>query len=398
MDNIKNFTHIVLAQDFFPKIGGAHLFLYEVYKRWPYPIIFLTQDYSYLPGFRSEQARFDAFNHCSIKILRKLPLIDDINLFSMYHWQKLMETLSIIREISKKRPVVLHCLRAFPEGIEALFSKILYGKTCKIITYAHGEDVLIANSSRQLTFMAKKVYNNSELVIANSLATKGFVQKLSSKANTVVVHPGVDMDKFNVMEGEIAEYRKKLGVSNNEILLVTISRMELRKNHAAVIKAIKGLQEEGLSFAYVIAGEGDEESNLRNLVVSLELEGRVKFLGRISEHEKPLCFAAADIHVMPSIQVGPLIEGFGIVFLEAAAAGVPSIAGQVGGQSEAVVDGKTGVLVNGEDLNALKRALRYLAENEEIRKKMGERGKRWAYKHDWNKVTQRIFREIQKVI
>ena len=71
----------------------------------------------------------------------------------------------------------------------------------------------------------------------------------------------------------------------------------------------------------------------------------MRFTGAVSDAEKKLIFAACDIHAMPSVQLGEMIEGFGIVFLEAAAAGKPSICGNIGGQAEAVLDGRTGLVV-----------------------------------------------------
>ena len=80
-------THIILTQDFFPQIGGAHLFLYEVYKRWPNPVVVLTQDYSNIGELGSLQAKFDSSDHCSLKIVRRLPVIADINIFSTFYWR-----------------------------------------------------------------------------------------------------------------------------------------------------------------------------------------------------------------------------------------------------------------------------------------------------------------------
>jgi phosphatidylinositol alpha-1,6-mannosyltransferase len=109
----------------------------------------------------------------------------------------------------------------------------------------------------------------------------------------------------------------------------------------------------------------------------------------VSEDEKALILAAADIHVMPSVQVGPMIEGFGIVFLEAAAAGIPSIAGNTGGQPEAVLQGETGFVIDGTDLEQIKSAIRCLARDKELRLRMGRAGRCWAKKNDWDRIVER---------
>ena len=97
---------------------------------------------------------------------------------------------------------------------------------------------------------------------------------------------------------------------------------------------------------------------------------------------------------MPSIQHGEMIEGFGIVFLEAAAAGVPSICGNVGGQAEAVVRGKTGLVVDGASLYDVKRAIRRLATDKSMRVMMGREGRKWAENHDWDHVVEATWEAI----
>ena len=396
--NIKSTINILLSQDFFPKIGGAHKWLYEVYKTWPDPVIVLTQDYSRHPELISQQIQFDSQNHGSIEITRRDLEIDDINLFNSKYLVRFFKTLKLIQTIRAQKTLTLHCLRAFPEGIVGLALRLFCRQKCKFVTYAHGEEILIARTSRQLQLFARMVYKRSDLVIANSNSTKKLVKDLAPDAKIAVIHPGVDTNAFNVSVERCTEYRKKLGWPEDTVILITIARMEPRKNHAAVIEVMAGLLKEGLPLGYLLGGTGEEDANLRKLVNKLGLDDRVKFLGRVPEKEKPLCFASSDIHVMPSVQVGSMIEGFGIVFLEAAAAGVPSIAGNVGGQSEAVLHGKTGLVVDGSNLSELKQAIRYLAENKPIREQMGSEGKIWAKKCDWDNVTQQSVVEIGRTL
>ncbi len=121
-------------------------------------------------------------------------------------------------------------------------------------------------------------------------------------------------------------------------------------------------------------------------------------MGFVSEKEKILAFNLADIYIMPSIKHGSMIEGFGIVFLEAAAAGIPSIAGNVGGQPEAVRDGETGIVVNGKSREEVKDALRYLILNPEVRERMGKKGKKWAKQHEWKRISEKIYLEFLKIM
>ena len=385
-----------MTQDFFPKIGGAHLWLYEVYKRWPRQVAVLTQDYGCDVNLIGPQREFDSMNHGNIKIFRENLESEDINIFNVKYIKQLFEVLRFIRNISNSRTMALHALRAFPEGVWALAFQASCRRVCKLITYAHGEEVLIAKTSHQLLLLTKLVLRKSNLIIANSRSTKNIIKEIVPNANVAVVHPGVDINRFYVPKMQCDTFKKKQGY-HYPIILFSIARMEARKNHAMVIRAVAQLLKEGLPIGYLIAGTGEENNKLHNLVAELGLSSYVRFLGKIPEKEKPLYFASSDIHVMPSIQCGPMIEGFGIVFLEAAATGTPSIAGNVGGQKEAVLHGQTGLVVDGNNINELEKAIRYLAKNKKIRRRMGERAKKWAQQHDWNNVTKKIMVALNSI-
>jgi phosphatidylinositol alpha-1,6-mannosyltransferase len=174
--------------------------------------------------------------------------------------------------------------------------------------------------------------------------------------------------------------------------------MEPRKNHAAVIRSVALLSREGLRLRYVCVGDGPERSNLIELARSLGISDLVQFPGAIPERDKTLVFASLDVHAMPSIQVGEMIEGFGIVFLEAAAAGRPSVCGSSGGQAEAVRDGRTGVVVDGRELTEVASAIRRLALDQALRVQMGHAARSWAEEHDWQRVLQRTHAAITAAV
>jgi len=155
-----------------------------------------------------------------------------------------------------------------------------------------------------------------------------------------------------------------------------------------VIRALAELREEGLAVGYVCAGDGEERCSLKDMADKLDLTQWVHFPGEVTEHDKKLIYGASDIFAMPSIQVGEMIEGFGIVFLEAAAAGLPSICGNTGGQTEAVLHGKTGIVVDGTSLVEVCRAIRSLVKQPQIRTELGRQARTWAEKHDWANVVE----------
>ena len=355
----------------------------------------LTQDYSSQKEFRKSQADFDLREHGSLRIQRKDIFIDDIEIVKPSYLKKFAHILKELRKLDKGRKVTLHCIRVFPEGIAGIFFKGMRFGKCKIVTYAHGEEILVSHTSKQLHFLGKLTLKFSDLVIANSKSTRDLVMSLYPQAKTEIIHPGVDISAFKIPEDARVAFRKAWGWTDDTIILTTVARMEARKNHGSVIRALAELRNQDLKLGYVIAGEGEERNRLGTMAKELGVSQWVKFMGRVSDEDKILIFSSVDIHIMPSVQLGPMTEGFGIVFLESAAAGLPSIAGNVGGQPEAVKDGKTGIIVDGTDLNQIKDAIQRLASNPDLCRSMGEAGKRWAEENDWEIATKRIYHAVQ---
>ena len=393
----KEINHYLIATDFFPKIGGAHYWLYQVYRNWPEKVIAYVQDYTNDRDLANLQTKFDKDNHGSL-ILRRwdLSLCTDSLLYPG-NFLKAWKLSRFLKKDSASKQICLHVLRVIPDGYLAIFTKLLAPKLTRLIFYAHGEEFFVANTSREFRIFTKIALKKADLVIANSHFTERQIREFLPEARVQVVHLGVNYRDFQISASKTLTYRHKWGFSPEAVVLLTVARMEPRKNHARVLKVMAELCREGLPLGYVIIGTGEEEAHLKALVHKLGVSERVRFLGRVTEEEKILAFNAADIYVMPSVQLGPMTEGFGIVFLEAAAAGIPSIAGNVGGQPEAVVHGKTGLVVDGTDEKELYDAVRYLVLNPAVRKEMGEKAKKWAKQHDWKIISQKIYKAVKLI-
>jgi phosphatidyl-myo-inositol dimannoside synthase len=381
--------NLVISHDFFPKIGGAHYWLYEVYRRWPGRVVLLTTDYQRDPDLVQKQREFDGSYHGALTNVRCLDPFEEINLFSLRCLRQFHEQVKRIDRVVGSGHAVLHCLRAFPEGFLGLLYKMRSPSRSRLVTYAHGEEILIAQTSRQLKVMAKRVYTRADLVIANSENTRRLVLELCPQANVVCIHPGVKAADFSPPSEDLHTYRSQWRWPAGTAVVSTVARMERRKNHAMVIRALAQLRKEGQPVAYVCAGDGQERNRLVAVAQELGMRDWIHFPGAVTDQEKKLIYGASHIYAMPSIQVGEMIEGFGIVFLEAAAAGLPSISGNTGGQSEAVIHGKTGFVVDGASLSDVHQAIRDLVRDDPLRGVMGQEGKRWAGEHDWTKVVER---------
>jgi phosphatidylinositol alpha-1,6-mannosyltransferase len=123
----------------------------------------------------------------------------------------------------------------------------------------------------------------------------------------------------------------------------------------------------------------------------------VLFPGEVDGPTKLALYGACDMFAMPAIQVGTDVEGFGMVFIEAGACGKPCIAGNTGGQPEAVTDGETGFVVDGTSAPAVTAALERLLQDPSLRKRMGEAGRQRAETLDWPRVVQRTVELVEKL-
>ncbi|MGH8210540.1 MAG: glycosyltransferase family 4 protein, partial [Steroidobacteraceae bacterium] len=332
----------------------------------------------------------------ALRIDRLAVPIAEINLLDAGCWRKFMHAARRVRALSGRHRTTLHCLRSFPEGLVGLLCKVRAPLTTRLVVFAHGEEVLVAHSSGQLRLIAKAVYRSADLVIANSRSTATLVRGLCPGAKVVCIPPGVDAASYSRPREELGEFRKQWSWPADTVIVSTVARMEPRKNQAAVLQAVAALRNEGLPVAYVCGGEGAERPALSGAARELRLEPWTRFPGALDDERKILTYAASDLHAMPSIRVGEMIEGFGIVFLEAAAAGLPSVCGNVGGQAEAVVDGKTGFVVDGLDANQVRRAIGRLIVDAGLRRRMGDEARSWAKQHDWGVMSSAVLAAVHE--
>lgn len=213
-------------------------------------------------------------------------------------------------------------------------------------------------------------------------------------------------DKIYVIYNGVNHVRFKPVKSSQPInckkTLLTVSRLDLHKGHDHILKALVILKNQGLTPNYIIAGEGEEEFRLRKMSQRLGLENQVSFAGFVEENNLPKVYAEADIFVMASREIPgrlDLIEGFGISLLEASASGLPVVAGNSGGVSDALQHKKTGFLVNPNDPFEIAKAIRLLLTNPELCEQLGNHGRKWVESQmNWEKVAEQMCSAIRKKI
>ena len=248
----------------------------------------------------------------------------------------------------------------------------------------HGKEINHPKGS-SLNDRVVKVLNNVEKVIANSEYTKNLaIDSGVTKGKIVVINPGVDpVNELNKKSLEKVESLLKVKSPR----LITVSRFDKRKNHEKVIMALRNLKQKYPDIVYICIGYGDEEDNLKKLVKELDLNLQVMFFKDISDDLKNALIAKSNIFVMPSIIHKKSVEGFGIVYLEAAQYGVPSLGGKDGGASDAIDHNKTGLICDGNNLEDIYSSLDSMIENKKYIE-FGKNAKEYVSKFEWKKILE----------
>lgn len=220
----------------------------------------------------------------------------------------------------------------------------------KIMVITHGLDVTFDRFFYQqlVTPNLKK----ADVIVSISQATKEeLVKRGVSKSKIKVIPVGINIDEYQKkMDLNVAGKRLSERINSNltgKKILLTIGRLVERKGHAWFIDQVMPLLDE--SFIYLIVGDGEQRKNIEELIISKNLQKRVFLLGKVDDEYKIKLLRLANVFIMPNIEVKNDPEGFGIVALEAAAAGLPTVATDIQGIRDAVKDGESGFLVGSMD-------------------------------------------------
>ena len=211
-----------------------------------------------------------------------------------------------------------------------------------------------------------------------------------------VLYPGADVGRFH--EGlETADLRTQLGLGERPVV-VCVSRLVDRKGQDVLIRGMGRVRRTVPDAVLVIVGGGPAEVRLKELA-SQAPAGSVVFVGKVSEEDLPRYYALGDVFAMPcrSRLAGLEVEGWGNVFIEAAACGRPVVVGDSGGARESLVDGETGILVQGADVEQVADAVASLLGDPERAGRMGEAGRRRVLRsHTWPAIAERLALWLQQ--
>jgi phosphatidylinositol alpha-1,6-mannosyltransferase len=245
----------------------------------------------------------------------------------------------------------------------------------------HGAEITVPGRLPGTHALLRRVLRGASLVIAAGGYPLAEAERAAGRAlPSVLVPPGVDTERFvPLSEAARRAARERLGLPGDGRLVLSLSRLVPRKGMDVLIRAAALLGPSRPDLTIAIGGSGRDRGRLERLVATTGAP--VRLLGRVPHDDLPALYGCADVYAMlcRNRWAGLEQEGFGIVFLEAAAAGVAQVAGDSGGAAEAVVEGETGLVVrHPDDPREVADALARLLDDPAARARMGIRGRERA--------------------
>lgn len=368
---------LVLTELFLPTKGGTAVWAAEVYKRLGgEEIHIVTAD---VPG----AAEVDALHPNTIHRLdlKRVPWLrpESLSMYARFFFKSL--TLALTHRFD-----AIHAFRALPEGLVAWAVARLTLRP--VVIYAHGEELTTWGRGWKYRVM-RFALRHADRIIANSEHTRETLLAMGvDAARITIIYPGVDVTAFRPGL-DVSGLRESLGICPDDKLVFSVGRLSRRKGFDQMIRAVAQLRTEGIPVSYVIAGIGDDAVYLDNLIKEHDVHGFVHRIGAVNETDLPRWMNACDVFAMPNREIDGDNEGFGMVFIEAAACGKPSLAGEAGGTGSAVLHQETGLRVDGIEVGNVVSGLRLLLTNPHLSAALGQAGlARVNVKFAWEQVAR----------
>jgi len=368
-------THLLVTNDFPPKVGGIQSYLWELWRRLPPErVVVATTPHAGDREFDGRQA------------FRVVRLADAVLL---PHPGLARRVRSLAAQVGAGL-VVLD--PAFPLGLLGPHLG------CRYAVIVHGAEITVPGrlpGSRPL--MRRVLREAAHVVAGGGYPAREAWRVAGDDLPLSIVPPGVDLDRFRPITADAqATARVDAGLPAGGRLVLGLSRLVPRKGFDALVKAAALLAPGRPDLVVAIAGTGRDRGRLERLTAATGAP--VRFLGLVPDERVPGLVGAADVFAVPcrTRWCGLEQEGFGMVFLEAAACGVPQVTGRSGGASEAVADGQTGTVVDRPaDPAAVAAAIAPLLDDTDLRRRQGAASRlRVEAEFDWSSLADRLDRAL----
>ena len=314
--------------------------------------------------------------------LRRLPLKGTHDLWCQFR---------LACELVRTRRELRHAIVYLPEPGPMLTMMLLQFfhafRPRRFILTFHGSEILKFRRSPIRRWLARRLIRHASRVTTLTHYTQELLlTSFPEAADKIFLTPGALRTDFVVVPPKPVRAKEK-------IVVLTVGRLHPRKGQLVTLRALQALAPEvraRLEYWVVgTAGKGSYAETLRTAAAQSDFT--VKFLGNLPDEELADIYERADIFAMTSVNLDHSIEGFGLVYLEAAAHGLPVVAHDVGGVSEAVADGITGLLVPPDRPAQLAAAFERLIHDEKLRHQLGDAGREWAGRNCWKESAAALF-------
>ncbi|MDP6249670.1 MAG: glycosyltransferase family 4 protein [Candidatus Pacebacteria bacterium] len=327
------------------------------------------------------------------KILPSFEKVGNVNVYRVTSLKLLFPFLAYFKSLSlhrKNKYDIVWSVMAGRNGFSALFFKLTYKKVKFLLTLQEGDRLSYPKERAGILWFVvgglfKKIFIKADFIQVISKYLKTWAHDMGYKGEIEVIPNGADIQNFQLLITNFQKnkIRKELGIGKNEKVIITTSRLVEKNAIEDIIRALMFLPE---NFKLLIAGEGKLFYRLRELTNELRLTKRVLFLGNIKYEEISQYLHISDVFVRPSLS-----EGLGSSFIEAMAAGVPVIATEVGGITDFLKDGKTGLFTGVHDSRGISEKIEILMKDSKLREKIINNAKQMvSEKYDWNLITKNM--------
>ena len=331
-------TTLIVTNDFPPRQGGIETFVHAMATRVP------GDDVVVHTSSEPDAAAYDA--------TLPFPVVRDPSRMLLPTPRVTRRTLEIARRHGCDR---VWFGAAAP--LAAMAPALRRGGIRRMVATTHGHEIWWARTPGARQVMRRIGDHVDAVTYLGEYTRRRIAPALGPRAALVRLVPGVDAAAFLPVPGRGREIRERHGIVGRKVVLC-VSRLVRRKGQDMLIRALPAVRRAVPEAVLVIVGGGPDEERLHKLA-RRHADGHVVFVGGLDHAATAPYYAAADVFAMPcrTRKAGLEAEGLGIVFLEAAASGLPVVAGDSGGAPDAVVDGVTGTVVDGADVRAVARAV-----------------------------------------
>ena len=262
----------------------------------------------------------------------------------------------------------------------------------RVIAYVHGEEITTEDSYDRGHLRARKALLRADRIVVVSRFTAAAVAALlRDDSRIVLIENGVDTTRFQQrgrQQDLVARYRLQ-----DCFIFVSVCRLLEKKGIDNALRAFADVARQHANTRFLVVGTGPYEAALRGLADELRLRDQVIFVGEVPAEELVDHYCLGDVFVMPNRELpNGDTEGFGLVFLEANACGLPVIAGSDGGSRDAVQDGVNGLVVNGKSVPEIRGAMLRLLDDEGLRDAIRRAGLKTASAADWSRKAEAFLR------